>query len=253
LAAPGTGAYNGKGDHDHRMRKMRHLVSAACGLWAACAVPGWAEQAVVVELYTSQGCSSCPPADEFMETLIGNPRIIPLSLHVDYWDYIGWQDSFANPRFTDRQKSYARAIGSRTIYTPQMIVGGTDRVEGYEPDQLAAFLDAHLSAGTPQVTLSLERKGDLIIIRADADPPLTEPVRVQLVRYKPQETVLIERGENAGREVTYHNIVTSWEPLVDWPGTAPLELSAPAPGSEPAVVILQEQGPAAILAAARLD
>jgi hypothetical protein len=234
------------------MRKMRHLVSAACGLWAACAVPALAEPAVVVELYTSQGCSSCPPADEFLETLIKDPRIIPLSLHVDYWDYIGWEDSFANPRFTDRQKAYARAIGSRTIYTPQMIVGGTDRVEGHAPDEVSAFLSAHLAQSSP-VTLVVERQGDLIIIRAEADPPLTEPVRVQLVRYKPQETVLIERGENAGREVTYHNIVTSWEALGDWPGTAPLELAAPAPGSDPAVVIVQQQGPAAILAAARLD
>ncbi len=231
---------------------MRHLVSAACGLWAACTAPGWADPAVVIELYTSQGCSSCPPADEFMETLVTDPRVIPLSLHVDYWDYIGWADSFANPRFTDRQKAYARAIGSRTIYTPQMIVGGQDRIEGYAPDQLAIFLAEHL-AKVPQVTLVVERQGDLVVIRAEADPPLTAPVRVQLVRYKPKETVLIERGENAGREVTYHNIVTSWESLGDWPGTAPLELSAPAPGGEPAVVILQEQGPAAILAAARVD
>lgn len=233
---------------------MRHLVSAACGLWVACVGgPGTAEQAVVVELFTSQGCSACPPADAFMATLAENPRVIPLSLHVDYWDYIGWEDSFADPGFTERQKDYARVVGSRTIYTPQMIVGGTDRVEGYEPEQLSGYLATHLSGGASPVTLAVERQGDLVVIRAEADPPLTEPVRVQLVRYKPQETVRIERGENAGLEVTYHNIVTSWEALGDWPGTGPLELATPAPGPDSAVVILQRQGPAGILAAARLD
>ena len=231
---------------------MRHFVSAACGLWAACAAPAFAEPAVVVELYTSQGCSSCPPADDFLAALAADPRIIPLALHVDYWDYIGWEDSFAKPKFTDRQKAYARAIGSRTIYTPQLIVGGVDRVEGNSPDEVAGYVASHL-AGSSAVTLVVERQGDLLIIRAEADPPLTEPVRVQLVRYTPAETVEIERGENAGKVITYRNIVTSWENLGDWPGNAPLELSAPAPGGLPAVVILQEEGPSAILAAARVD
>jgi hypothetical protein len=231
---------------------MRHFVSAICGVWAACAAPVHAEQVVVIELYTSQGCSSCPPADAFLETLLNDPRVIPLSLHVDYWDYIGWADSFASSKFTDRQKQYARAIGSRTIYTPQMIVGGVDRVEGHAPEEVAGFLATHL-AGSSNITLVVERQGDVLIIRAEADPPLTEPVRVQLVRYVPEQTVEIERGENAGQVITYHNIVTSWELLGLWPGTEPLELSAAALGGDPAVVILQEDGPAAILAAARVD
>ncbi len=91
------------------------------------------------------------------------------------------------------------------------------------------------------------------MIRAEADPPLTEPVRVQLVRYVPEETVTIERGENAGQTITYRNVVTSWEVVGMWSGLDPLEMEAPAPGSEPAVVILQEEGPAAIMAAARVD
>ena len=85
-----------------------------------------------------------------------------------------------------------------------------------------------------------------------AEPPLTEGVEVQLVRYMPEAVVEIGRGENAGKTVTYHNIVTEWTKLADWPGLAPLELSAPAPGSDPVVVILQEVGPAAVLAAARV-
>ena len=231
---------------------MRQLVGAACGLWAALAPPVLAEPVVVVELFTSQGCASCPPADEFLEALVKDPRVIPLSLHVDYWDYIGWEDSFADPKFTERQKAYARANGSRMIYTPQMIVGGEERVEGYAPDELAVHLGDHL-AQPAQVVLEVQRKGDVLVIRADADPPLTTPVRVQLVRYRPEETVEIQRGENAGKVITYRNIVTSWDNLGDWPGTAPLELSAPVQGGDPAVVIVQEEGPAAILAAARAE
>jgi hypothetical protein len=231
---------------------MRHLVSAACGLWLAATAQVMAEPVVVVELYTSQGCSSCPPADEFVAMLAANPRILPLALHVDYWDYIGWADHFAQPAFTDRQRDYARVIGSRTIYTPQLIIGGADRIEGFAPEATADLLRAHLAANTA-VVLSVTRKGDTLVIRAEADPPLDEPVRVQLVRYKPEEKVLIERGENAGRTITYTNIVTSWEGLGDWAGQEPLELSAPFAGNEPGAVILQAQGPAAILAAMRVD
>lgn len=231
---------------------MRHFVSAACGLWLAAVAQVQAEPVVVVELYTSQGCSSCPPADEFVSMLAANPQILPLALHVDYWDYIGWADKFAHPKFTDRQRAYAKAVGSRTIYTPQLIIGGADRIEGFAPEETAERLRAHLEAGTP-VRLTVTREGDKLVIRAEADPPLDEPVRVQLVRYKPEETVTIERGENAGKTVTYTNIVTSWERIGDWSGREPLELTAPFPGDEPGAVIVQHEGPAAILAAARVD
>jgi hypothetical protein len=231
---------------------MRDFVSAACGLWLAAAAPVQADPVVVVELYTSQGCSSCPPADEFVAMLAANPQILPLALHVDYWDYIGWADKFAHAQFTDRQRSYARAIGSRTIYTPQLIIGGADRIEGFAPEETADRLRAHLEAGQT-VKLTVTREGDRLVIRAEADPPLDEPVRVQLVRYKPEETVTIERGENAGKTITYTNIVTSWERLDDWSGQQPLEMSAPFDGDQPGAVIVQRDGPAAILAAVRVD
>ncbi|WP_374641317.1 DUF1223 domain-containing protein [Tabrizicola sp.] len=231
---------------------MRHYVSAVCGLWLAAVAPVQAEPVVVVELFTSQGCSACPPADEFVAMLASDPRILPLALHVDYWDYIGWADKFAHPKFTDRQRAYARAAGSRTIYTPQLIIGGRDRIEGFAPEETADRLRAHLTEGSP-VRLSVTRQGDRLVIHAEADPPLTEPVRVQLVRYKPAETVTIERGENAGRTITYTNIVTSWEGLGDWGGQEPLELTAAFAGQEPGAVIVQGAGPATILAAARVE
>lgn len=231
---------------------MRQIVSAACGVLLAVTGAARAEPVLVVELFSSQGCSSCPPADEFLTMLAADPRVLPLSLHVDYWDYIGWVDTLAQPKFSDRQRAYALDIGSRTVYTPQLIIGGTDRVEGYAPDETIALLREHLAA-SPAVTVTVTREGDKLMIRAEADPPLTEPVRVQLVRYEPQVTVTIERGENAGRTMTYTNVVTSWDRLEDWTGQAPLELTAPYTGEEQGVVIIQDDGPSAILAAARVD
>lgn len=242
---------------------MRHIVSAACGALLSLSSQAFAQAVaedvppaqaypVVVELYTSQGCSSCPPADEFMAELAGHEGVIALALHVDYWDYIGWEDSFAQPAFTERQKQYARAVKSRMIYTPQMVIGGVDRVEGNTPDAVVKMIGKHKGVASP-VRLSVERQGDTVVIRAVADPALPAGAVVELVRYEPSAVVQIERGENAGRTVTYRNIVTEWTKLADWPGVAPLELTAPAPGAAPVVVIVQEPGPAAVLAAARVD
>lgn len=242
---------------------MRHIVSAACGALLSLAsqvqaqavaedLPPPQAYPVVVELYTSQGCSSCPPADEFMAELAGHEGVIALALHVDYWDYIGWEDSFAQPAFTERQKQYARAVKSRMIYTPQMVIGGVDRVEGNTPDAVVKMIGKHKGVVSP-VRLSVERQGDMVVIHAVADPALPDGAVVELVRYEPSAVVEIERGENAGRTVTYRNIVTEWTKLADWPGAAPLELTAPAPGGAPVVVIVQEPGPAAVLAAARVE
>ena len=192
-----------------------------------------------------------PPADAVFEKLVNQPGVIPLALHVDYWDYIGWQDTFGNARFTDRQKAYARAAGERMIYIPQMIVDGQDRIIGTEPDELAAAIARKIAAQAP-VRLTVERTGDRVVIRAAANPPLPQAVVVQLVRYQPQQTVEIAGGENQGQIVTYSNIVTDWQRLGEWPGHDPLEVEADAPGPNPVVVILQNQGPANIVAAAAL-
>lgn len=255
--------YQSKAGQLARKDKMRHIVSAACGailaLSGAASAQAVAEEAgpaqaypVVVELYTSQGCSSCPPADEFLAELAGHEGVIALALHVDYWDYIGWEDSFAQAAFTERQKSYARAVKSRMVYTPQMIIGGAERVEGNTPDAVVKLIGKHKGVLSP-VRLTVERRGEAVVIRAVAEPPLADGAEVQLVRYEPQAVVEIARGENAGRTVTYRNIVTEWTKVADWPGRAPLEVTAPAPGAQPVVVIVQLPGPAAVLAAARVE
>jgi hypothetical protein len=226
---------------------MRHF---ACGLLTVLATGGpiaaQAEPVVVVELYTSQGCSSCPPADEYLATLVGDPSVIPLAMHVDYWDYIGWKDTFSNPAFTQRQHEYARAIGSRTVYTPQMIVGGADRVEGNNPQAIDALIRMHKGHDTG-VTLDVTRTGNTLAIKAEG---ATEPLQVLVVRYVPEESVAIGRGENAGRTVSYHNIVTAMDQVGEWSGKGPLQMEATIKGDTPVVVILQRHGPADILAAA---
>lgn len=210
-----------------------------------------AQVPVVVELYTSQGCSSCPPADAFLAEMAPRDDVIALALHVDYWDYLGWKDPFAHARFTERQKAYARAAGSKMIYTPQLIIAGAGRVQGFQPSEIRRLIAQHQTVA-PTVRIELARERDVLRIRAVADRPLDVPAVVQLVRYRPSETMTIERGENAGRTDTFHNIVTAWEAIAQWSGTGPLALEAMAPGSDPVVVIVQEPGPGAIIAAARL-
>lgn len=233
----------------------REIVSAALGLWL-CAAPGaYAQEAarpVVVELYTSQGCSSCPPADALLRELAREPGVIPLALHVDYWDYIGWEDKFAHPSFTKRQKAYAGAVGDHMVYTPQMVIAGGERVVGNEPGTVRRAI-AKAAAKKSPVHLTAERVGGKIVIRAEARSPLSGPVMVQLVSYRDGATVDIKRGENAGRSVVYSNIVTSWKRLDDWSGKAPLELRTDAGTGGPVVVIVQEQGPAEVLAAVRVE
>jgi len=225
-------------------------------IWfAAAMVPGAradeAASGVVLELYTSQGCASCPPADALFATFADRSDVIALALHVDYWDYIGWRDRFAQPEFTTRQKSYARRYGSRTIYTPQMIVGGSDKVQGFRPATLQDLLAEH-ALRAPAVRLDLTLSGGVLSIRAEADLPLLHEVSVQLVRYNPTETLEITSGENAGREVTYRNIVTHWAEVARWNGTGSVDFSAEVVGDQPLVVILQEAGNGPILAAKRL-
>lgn len=231
---------------------MKHLIPAVLAALFSFAAPLAAQNSpVVVELYTSQGCSSCPPADKILHELAARDDVIALALHVDYWDYIGWKDSFAKPAFTTRQRGYARAAGHRTIYTPQMIVGGVDHVVGYKPMELAALIDSHKDAPHP-ATIKMSRQGNRLSIKCPAFSEQALPMLVQLVRYSPAETVKIGRGENAGKTIKYHNIVTEWSQIGTWDGTTPLDLNIETSGSAPIVVVLQKPGQREIIAAARL-
>ena len=231
---------------------MRQVMTWVAAAWVAVAGPVWADDhPVVVELYTSQGCSSCPPADEFLSTLADRDDVIALALHVDYWDYIGWKDAFADPSFTTRQKAYAISAGRRSVYTPQMIVGGREHVVGNHPVDVTELIRKHATQAQP-VTLTLSRTGDQLRITAQADQPFPDPVLVQLVRYRPSARVEIHKGENAGRTMEYSNIVTEWHILAEWDTRQAFETGGPIPGDLPVVVIVQKKGPGEVLAAARL-
>jgi hypothetical protein len=224
---------------------------------AALLVAGWPLAAaadthpVVVELFTSQGCSSCPPADAMLHELAQMPGVIALALHVDYWDYIGWADTFAQPEFTARQEAYAVAAGERTVYTPQFIVGGVDPVVGADAMEVMEHLRLHAEARS-DVTLTVTRDGDALQIACATASPALRPMTVQVVRYRAHEAVEIGHGENAGHRIEYVNIVTDWETVSEWDGMAPLTIDLVVTGPESVVVILQEPGPGRIVAAAEI-
>ncbi|SLN16031.1 hypothetical protein ROG8370_00439 [Roseovarius gaetbuli] len=196
------------------------------------------ERPVVVELFTSQGCSSCPPADEFMQQLAARRDVIALSLHVDYWDYIGWADIFAKPEHTARQRGYAKSGDRRMIYTPQMIINGKDHVVGNRPRDVTELIEKH-RFDADDIVLNASRDGDFLRITAKTDVAHDMPMLVQLLRYRPEATVAIERGENAGKLLKYSNIVTEMTQLAVWDSSAPLKIDTQISGDEPLVVLLQ--------------
>ena len=229
------------------------IASIALGLLVLTAPAARADSPVVVELFTSQGCSACPPADALLTQLAGRDDVIALALHVDSWDYIGWADTFASGQFTRRQHAYARHAGQRMVYTPQMIVGGVERVVGYEPMDVAELIAQYRVVDYP-VEVSLSRVEGGIVLRAVASMALEEPgMVVQIVRYMPSEMVEIRRGENAGRTVEYSNIVTEWMRVGTWSGAEPYELQLVDDSALPIAAIVQMAGPGQILGAARLD
>ncbi len=206
---------------------------------------------MVVELFTSQGCSSCPPADALLGELAQRDDVLPLAFHVDYWDYIGWKDKFGSPANTERQKGYARAAGHSTIYTPQMVVAGVDHVVGYKPMKLADRMGAHL-ASPEMARVTLDRSGGTVRVRIEPKSASDGTADILLIRFLPAEKVAIRKGENAGKTLTYHNIVTAADRIGQWDGKSTKTMSVQVSGAEELAVIVQRAEQGAILAAARL-
>lgn len=232
---------------------MRQTVINALAAFFLAPMPLMAgEHPVVVELFTAQGCASCPPADAFLADLAARDDVIALSLHVDYWDYIGWEDTFGSPENSARQRGYARAQGHKMVYTPQMIIGGRDYEVGTHREDVIDLIDRHLAKGTGAISLDVTRDGDTLTLHARTTAPRDTPLIVQRVAITPEATVNIERGENAGRTARYVNIVTGMERLAEWDTHAPLTLDMAAAGQGATVILLQsgEHGP--ILAATRI-
>jgi hypothetical protein len=177
--------------------------------------------------------------------------VIALALHVDYWDYIGWKDNLARPEHTARQKGYARALGNGMVYTPQFVIGGIERVRGYEPMEVAEIIQRHRAAPRP-IALTVRREGERIFIEARAVGPVAGTVVVQVARFVPVHRVEITRGENAGRTFDYRNAVDLWAEIGRWNGQGTWSATARVAGEAPVAVILQRERYGPVLAAARV-
>jgi hypothetical protein len=200
---------------------IRDCLASAVVLLCSVAGPcsAQAEPRAVVELFTSQGCSSCPPADRLLGELAADPSLVAISVPIDYWDYLGWKDTLADPRNTARQKAYAHARGDGQVYTPQVVVNGTSHAVGSDKTAIEhAIAESRKTGVMPvlPVTLALTG-GQLTATIADGTDTHAE---VWLCGLMKAVTVAIGRGENKGRTITYHNVVRRWVKLGDWTGKA---------------------------------
>lgn len=174
-----------------------------------------AENKVVVELFTSQGCSSCPPADKLLGELAENSKYLALSFPVDYWDYLGWRDTLANPANSKRQRGYSER-GSHEVYTPQVVVNGVTQVIG--SDRRAIENAASKPAKGKPVPVTLAKNGSSVEIDVGAGD--NAPASVWLLAISQTKPIAIGRGENHGRTITYHNVVRNCRKIADWSGAA---------------------------------
>jgi len=213
---------------------------------------------IVVELFTSQGCSSCPPADAFLrEQLADDADVLALSYFIDYWDYLGWKDTLARPSNADRQQAYARNLGLKGVYTPQIVVDGKIDVIGSRTKEVDDAIDSR-ARSAPAVPIDITEQDTSWQIHLDADPefPTEEEATVWLVRYTKQVEVDIERGENRGHVFDYANVVRDLSPIGVYKGGAvDIELRKPDVMSatmDACAIFVQRNGTGAIVGAVKL-
>ena len=231
------------------------LFAGLAAAWATGTAA--AENRSVVELFTSQGCSSCPPADALLEKLATEPGVVAVSLPVDYWDYLGWKDTYAKPAYTDRQRAYSASRGDREVYTPQAVINGRIHANGASRSEISSAIAA--TASGLDVPLVLKRTPDGVAVSVGAAASARDP-RVGTIVVMPiigHREVPIQRGENANRKVVYTNIARDLIALGTWSGAA-VTLAIPGSaieGADSVVVIVQTGAaghPGPILAAQQL-
>jgi len=229
-----------------------HRFSQWSGALGVCAIiamirPAHADPRAVIELFTSQGCSSCPPADKVIGELAKDPSVIALSLPIDYWDYLGWKDTLADARFSARQKAYSRVRGDREVYTPQAVINGSAHVIGSDLAGIESAIDETTkTGGVMSVPVTMTQAGKLLTVSVSAtakDASATHG-EVWLCSISKAVPILIGRGENSGREITYYNVVRNLMKVGDWNGgagswTVPVD-SVAHDGADGAVVYLQD-------------
>lgn len=239
-----------------RLRLMHGVLVGAVAAVMSAGVAQAGERAapVVVELFTSEGCNSCPPADTYLGELAKRPDILALSWHVDYWDYIGWKDPFAQHAFTMRQRAYSRTLDQRYVYTPQMVINGRLQGIGSERaaiEKLIGEAKTDHKAGAPRVTVV----GDSVHIEGGP----AGPSNVWLAIFDPQHWTQVAQGENAGHRLGEYNIVREWTQLGRYEGkptTLKLNVDMAEYAKSGCAVVVQQQtpnGPGPILAAYTID
>ncbi len=210
----------------------------------------------VVELFTSQGCSYCPPADALLTSLAGQQDVVALAYHVDYWDYVGWKDTFGAAEYSDRQRAYAQSWGSSRIFTPQMVINGTKGVVGSRRGEVNGAVDR---ASLP-LPIDVTEDGDMLKIAIPADLTLKDAV-VWMVTYVDRADVAIERGNNAGKTMAYTQVVTGRQVVGVWECSTGATIKLPIPevlantSTGIAVIVQQERDglPGPILGAAAFE
>jgi hypothetical protein len=207
-------------------------LAAALVLCGFSALAGQGKRPVVVELYTSQGCSSCVPADALLAKLTKRPDVVPMSLPVTYWDMLGWKDTLASETNTRRQKAYAAQMGQSAVYTPQIIVDGVSDVVGSREQSVESAIEASIrDTWNDDVAIALKESSNALHIAIGAGDRNIKPATVWMFHLRSQATVAIGGGENDGRTMTYHNVVGDLKAVGQWKGD-PLTIDLPRSGME---------------------
>lgn len=208
------------------------------GLLAAAASPALARPPVVVELYTAQGCAACSGANDTLAELSSDPDVLALTFPVDYWDYLGWEDTFAKPEFAERQRAYTEALALRDVFTPQVVVDGRVQTSAARPDAVEKLVAAQARAPRNPPDMEFRRDGRVAV---GSGPSPRGGGEVWLVRYDPRpQEVVVRRGENRGQTVNQKNVVREIVRLGSWSGR-PRVYSLPPSADEglQSVVLLQ--------------
>ncbi len=204
------------------------FLGLICASWF-CAGAAWARMPVVVELFTAQGCSSCGKANAFVAKIADRPGVLALTWPVDYWDYLGWKDTFAKPEFTDRQRAFDRRLGLRDVYTPQVIVDGAAQASGDKTEAVEALVRA-ARRGRPDPPQMKMRADGRVAVGSGHKPP--GGGEVWLIRFDPrQQDVEVKEGDNRGKTVTHRNVVHQIARLGAWTGR-PVALKLPTPAED---------------------
>ena len=221
------------------------VLAAGLGIFTLAANPANAgEDIVVIELFTSQGCVACPPADKVMLKLAKEEGVVALSWPVDYWDYLGWKDTFATTANTARQAGYNDAMGKNGVYTPQMIINGRVQAVGSRENEIRALIEEQKANGKLKLDVALDGDRENLVINVSAG--LTDAdTSIWLILYDDEQVVDIQYGDNRGRLLRYANIVRDAQSVGPWTGNRmriPIDMKKVAEVGANCIAVLVQEG-----------